>query len=50
MAVRLDIPARPRHSSDVKGILRHQSWNRLAISTRAVPGHYKPAKAAASSS
>jgi AhpD family alkylhydroperoxidase len=24
-------------------------WNRLAISTRAVPGHYKPAKAAASS-
>jgi AhpD family alkylhydroperoxidase len=22
-------------------------WNRLAISTRAVPGHYKPAKAAA---
>jgi len=24
-------------------------WNRLAISTRAVPSHYKPAKAAASS-
>lgn len=24
-------------------------WNRLAISTRAVPGHYKPAKAATSS-
>jgi AhpD family alkylhydroperoxidase len=24
-------------------------WNRLAISMRAVPGHYKPAKAAASS-
>jgi hypothetical protein len=24
-------------------------WNRLAISLRAVPGHYKPAKAAASS-
>ncbi len=24
-------------------------WNRLAISTRAVPGHYKPAKAASSS-
>src|SRR5215472_9510746 len=23
-------------------------WNRLAISLRAVPGHYKPAKAAAS--
>jgi AhpD family alkylhydroperoxidase len=23
-------------------------WNRLAISSRAVPGHYKPAKAAAS--
>jgi alkylhydroperoxidase family enzyme len=22
-------------------------WNRLAISLRAVPGHYKPAKAAA---
>jgi AhpD family alkylhydroperoxidase len=25
-------------------------WNRLAISTRAVPGHYKPARAAAPSS
>ena len=24
-------------------------WNRLAISTRAVPGHYRPAKAASSS-
>jgi len=24
-------------------------WNRLAISTRAVPGHYKPARAATSS-
>lgn len=25
------------------------SWNRLAISTRAVPGHYRPAKASAAS-